>query len=369
VKELSALVHRRGIDALIVLTALGTALEAGLRNDAKLPATSLWLAVPAVTLIVLSLLGWRSQVFTAGAALWILAAGFSFVDGRLIVTAVGIQAAGMVASYLLGKTPDLRQAQVGLAIVIACAVIIVSNDPNRTSSEFVFVPALFVVAWVAGFVLRQRTEQSEEAREHAARLELEQQEQVRKTIAEERARIARELHDVVGHCVSVMTVQASGVRRMLAAEQSQEREALMALERVGREALGEMRRLVGVLRYPSPDLAPQPTIRDLDVLVAHARDSGLSVEVSIEGAPSGLPASIDLTAYRIVQEGLTKRHPACACAQRPRADLLPTEEPRDRDLGRRCGSRRQWSQRRARTARDARTRRRFWWAASGRARP
>jgi signal transduction histidine kinase len=293
----------------------------------------------------------------------------SFVDGRLIVTAVGIQAAGMVASYLLGKTPDLRQAQVGLAIVIACAVIIVSNDPNRTSSEFVFVPALFVVAWVAGFVLRQRTEQSEEAREHAARLELEQQEQVRKTIAEERARIARELHDVVGHCVSVMTVQASGVRRMLAAEQSQEREALMALERVGREALGEMRRLVGVLRYPSPDLAPQPTIRDLDVLVAHARDSGLSVEVSIEGAPSGLPASIDLTAYRIVQEGLTKRHPACACAQRPRADLLPTEEPRDRDLGRRCGSRRQWSQRRARTARDARTRRRFWWAASGRARP
>jgi signal transduction histidine kinase len=308
VKELSGLsglAHRRGIDALIVLTALGTALEAGLRRDARLPATSVWFAVPAVILVVVPLLGWRRQGFAAGTALWLLGAGLSFIDGRLVVTAVGIQAAAMVASYLMGKAQDLRQANVGLAIVIACAVIVVSNDPDRTSSEFFFVPGLFVVAWVAGFVLRQRTAQGEEARERAAHLELEQEEQVRKTIAEERARIARELHDVVGHCVSVMTVQTAGVRRMLSTEQSQERDALMAVERVGREALGEMRRLVGILRYSSPDLAPQPTLRDLDALVAHARDSGLSVDISVEGTPAGLPASIDLTAYRIVQEGLT----------------------------------------------------------------
>jgi signal transduction histidine kinase len=305
VNELSALFYRRGIDALIVLTALGSALEVGLRNDAKLPTTSVWFAVPAVALIVLSLLGWRRQPFAAGAALWVLAAGLSFIDGRLVVTAVGLQAAGLAASYLLGKCQDPRQAQVGLAIVIVCAVIVVSNDPNRTGSEFVFVPGLFVVAWAAGFVLRQRTAQSDEARERAARLELEQEEQARKAIAEERARIARELHDVVGHCVSVMTVQASGVRRMLNADQSQERDALMAVERVGREALGEMRRLVGMLRYSTPDLAPQPTLRDLDALIAHARDSGLSVDVSIEGMPSNLLASVDLTAYRIIQEGLT----------------------------------------------------------------
>jgi signal transduction histidine kinase len=305
VKEISALARRRGIDVLIVLTALGTALEAGLRDDARLPTTSLWLAVPAVALIVLSLLGWRHQVFASGAALWILAAGLSFIDGRLVVTAVGLQAAGMVASYLLGKAADLRQSRAGLAIAVACAVIVVSNDPQRTTTEFFFVPGLFVVAWVAGFVLRQRTAQGDEARERAAQLELEQEEQVRKTIAEERARIARELHDVVGHCVSVMTVQASGVRRMLTADQDREREALLAVERVGREALGEMRRLVGMLRYSSPDLAPQPSLRDLGALVAHAHDSGLRVDVSVEGVPAELPASIDLTAYRIVQEGLT----------------------------------------------------------------
>ncbi|HEX4017336.1 MAG TPA: sensor histidine kinase [Frankiaceae bacterium] len=305
VKELPALAGRRAIDALILLTALGTALEAGLRSDARLPATSVWFAVPAVILVVLPLLGWGQHGFAAGTALWILGAGLSFIDGRLVVTAVGIQAAAMIASYLMGKAQDLRQAQVGLAIVISCAVIVVSNDPNRTSSEFFFVPSLFVVAWVAGFVLRQRTAQGDEAREHATRLELEQEEQVRRTIAEERARIARELHDVVGHCVSVMTVQAAGVRRMLNPEQDQEREALMAVERVGREALAEMRRLVGMLRYSSPELAPQPTLRDLDALVAHARDSGLLVDVSVDGAASDLPASIDLTAYRIVQEGLT----------------------------------------------------------------
>jgi signal transduction histidine kinase len=317
VNEISAQVRRRGIDALIGLTALGTALEAALQDNAKLPTTSLWLAVPAVTVIVLSLLGWRSQVFAAGAALWILAAGLSFIDGRLVVTSVGIQVAGLVASYLLGNAQDLRQSQVGLGVVIACAAIIVSNDPNRTSSEFVLIPGLFTLAWVAGFVLRQRTAQGDEARERAAQLELEQEEQVRRTVAEERARIARELHDVVGHCVSVMTVGASGVRRVLTAEQSREREALMAVERVGREALGEMRRLVGVLRYASPELAPQPTLRDLDALVAHARDSGLRVDLAVEGVPSNLLASIDLTAYRIVQESLTNaiRHAHASAAR------------------------------------------------------
>lgn len=301
----SALVRARGIDALIVLTALATALEAALRDDARSPSTSPWLAAPAVAIVVLPLLGWRRQVFAAAVTLWLLGAGLSFFDGRLVTGTVGVQAAGMVASYLVGKAPELRQAKVGLGIVIACAVIVVSNDPNRTSSEFVFVPGLFVVAWVAGFVLRQRTAQGEQAKERAAQLELEQEEQMRRTIAEERARIARELHDVVGHCVSVMTVQASGVRRLLTAEQSQEREALLAVERVGREALGEMRRLVGMLRYSSPELAPQPTLRDLDALVAHARDSGLHVELAVEGVPADLPASIDLTAYRIVQEALT----------------------------------------------------------------
>ena len=290
---------------LIVLTALATAVEVALRDDAKQSSTPTWFAVSAVALIVLPLLAWRRQAFAAGAALWILAASLSFIDGRLVVATFGAQAGGMVAAYLLGKAPELRQARFGLAVIVACAVIVVSNDPHRTGSEFFFVPGLFVVAWAAGFVLRQRTAAGDEARERAVRLELEREEQVRRTIAEERSRIARELHDVVGHCVSVMTVQTSGVRRMLKNEQEQEREALLAVERVGREALSEMRRLVGMLRYSAPEFAPQPTLADLDALVAHAQDSGLHVDVTVEGVPANLPASVDLTAYRIVQEGLT----------------------------------------------------------------
>jgi len=126
-------------------------------------------------------------------------------------------------------------------------------------------------------------------------------------VAEERARIARELHEVVGHSVSVMTVQASAVRRRLKPDQEQEREALEIVEQTGREALAEMRRLVGVLRRPeeAPALAPQPSLEHLERLVSQARESGLPVELKVEGDPMQLPPGVDLTAYRLVQEGLT----------------------------------------------------------------
>jgi signal transduction histidine kinase len=126
-------------------------------------------------------------------------------------------------------------------------------------------------------------------------------------VSDERARIARELHDVVGHSVSVMTVQASAVRRLLRPHQERQREALLVVEQTGREALAEMRRMVGVLRRPEegPALAPQPSLEHADKLVEHAREAGLQVELSIEGTPEQLPAGLDLTAYRLVQEGLT----------------------------------------------------------------
>ncbi|MGZ8740952.1 MAG: sensor histidine kinase, partial [Gaiellaceae bacterium] len=139
------------------------------------------------------------------------------------------------------------------------------------------------------------------------RLESERADEARAAVAEERARIARELHDVVGHSVSVMTVQASGVRRLLRPDQQRERDALLIVERTGREALAEMRRMVGVLRRPEegPVLAPQPSLEHLDRLVEQAREAGLPVELRVEGDAFQLPAGVDLTAYRLVQEGLT----------------------------------------------------------------
>jgi len=149
--------------------------------------------------------------------------------------------------------------------------------------------------------------EADEFKERATRAEREREERARVAVADERARIARELHDVVGHSVSVMTVQASAVRRLLLPEQQREREALLVVERTGREALAEMRRMVGVLRRPeeAPALAPQPSLEHLDKLVAQAREAGLPVELRVEGDSVQLPAGVDLTAYRLIQEGLT----------------------------------------------------------------
>ena len=140
-----------------------------------------------------------------------------------------------------------------------------------------------------------------------------------RAVAEERQRIARELHDVVAHSVSVMTVQAGAVRRLLHPDQERERLALEAIEATGREALTEMRRLVGLLRDQSatPDFAPQPSMRAIDVLLGTVRESGLPVDLVVEGTPAELPPGVDLAAYRVIQEALTNAlkyaGPARAC--------------------------------------------------------
>jgi signal transduction histidine kinase len=126
-------------------------------------------------------------------------------------------------------------------------------------------------------------------------------------VAEERNRIARELHDVIGHSVSVMTVQASAVRRRLTPDQAAERQALETVEAVGREALAEMRRMVGVLRQSGDEtqLEPPPGLDQLDRLADKFRTAGLPVELEVNGAVQELAPGLDLTAYRLVQEGLT----------------------------------------------------------------
>jgi signal transduction histidine kinase len=174
---------------------------------------------------------------------------------------------------------------------------------------------------VVGFTLGRKFAEANEAKERATRAEREREARARAAVADERARIARELHDVVGHSVSVMTVQASGVRRLLRPEQEREREALLIVERTGREALAEMRRMVGVLRRPeeAPALAPQPSLEHVDRLVEQTREAGLPVELRVEGEATELPAGVDLTAYRLVQEGLTN---ALKHARATRAEVV-----------------------------------------------
>jgi signal transduction histidine kinase len=213
-------------------------------------------------------------------------------------------AIGAMASF--GAAKERRIAYAGFAIAFATIAYVIHRFHNGIS-DIPFIVGVFIAAWCIGFFLSSRSRQTAELRERAERLELEREVEARTAVAEERARIARELHDIVGHSVSVMTVQASAVRRLLREDQEREREALRTVEETGRAALGEMRRLVGVLRRPeeAPALVPQPSLQYVDKLVEQTREAGLPTELRLEGERTPLPQVIDLTAYRLVQEGLT----------------------------------------------------------------
>jgi signal transduction histidine kinase len=293
---------------LIVLAALWAALEVLLRDDpVRAPRSPLWFAVPAVLLVVLPLLGRRRFPFAAPAALWLLAAFFSFADGRLIVYATGVYVAGLVASFLLGNLRDAVQARVGLAVVVGAAGVVGYNDPRGGAAELLIVPVLFVIAWLAGYALRERVAQAEAAEERAFQAERERESAARIAVAEERARIARELHDIVAHSVSVMVLQVGAVRHKLPPAMVDDKEALKGVEEAGRSALAEMRRLLGAMHDGGDgvELAPQPTLGDLNALAEKVCLAGLPVQVHVEGDPVPLPRAIELSAYRIVQEGLT----------------------------------------------------------------
>jgi signal transduction histidine kinase len=305
VSRIWPLARRYGFDALIVIAAIEGALELVVRQGgADAPTTTLWFTVPALALVPLPLLARHRFPFGAPATLWLLAAALSFVDGRLVTFAVSTFAAGLAAALLLGNLRDETQARVGLAIVVAGAVSIVYNDPSHTGGEYVFTPLVFVIAWLAGFALHERSEQAEAAEVRATRAELERDAAARIAVAEERARIARELHDIVAHAMSVMVLQVGALRHKADPE---EREVLEGIEDTGRTALAEMRRLLGAMRREGDDLelAPQPGIERIEPLLVEIRRAGLPVELHVEGEPFPLSQAVDLSAYRIVQEGLT----------------------------------------------------------------
>jgi signal transduction histidine kinase len=277
--------------------------------------------VLAIVAILTPLFARRRFPFGAPAALGVAAVLTSFVDERLVPFDFIIFLASCAAVFLLGLIRERAQAVAGLLLAWGIAAVVAYRDPIGNLDGFIATSVIFGIVWTIAFALSRKFEEADEARERAARAEGEREQRARAAVSEERARIARELHDVVGHSVSVMTVQASAVRRLLRPEQEREREALLVVERTGREALAEMRRMVGVLRRPeeAPALAPQPSLEYVDKLVEQAREAGLPVELCVEGEPLPLPAGVDLTAYRLVQEGLTN---ALKHARAERAQVL-----------------------------------------------
>ena len=323
--------RRHAFDALIVAAAVEAALEVAFRRDAPdAPRSTLWFAVPATAAVVLPLLARRRFPFAAPAAVWLVAAVLSFIDGRLVVFTVTASVAGMAAAVLLGNVRNEVQARLGLLIVVGGSAVVVADKPDHATGELVFIPVLFAIGWLAGFALRERGAQAEAAEERAAQAERERDIASRLAVAEERARIARELHDVVAHAVSVMVLQVGAVRHGL--PEAEDRDALESVEHAGRTALTEMRRLLGAMRSDgeSAELAPQPGLDDLDPLLEELGRAGLPVRLHVEGERYPLPRALDLSAYRIVQEGLTNalKHAQAAEAEvtvRYRAEELELE--------------------------------------------
>jgi signal transduction histidine kinase len=292
-------------ELLIGALAVAAILELILSPTA--PSTSLWFAVPAVVVLMLPLFTRRRFPFGAPAAYWILAAALSLVDGVLIPSIESLFPVGLASAVLLGNLRDARQAWTGLAIVLAGITTVVYNIPGHATTELILIPIDFGIAWAAGFALRMRGEQAEAAEVRATQAERDREAAARIAVAEERARIARELHDIVAHAVSVMVLQIGAVRHKLPQTLEEDKDALRGVEQAGRSALAEMRRLLGAMRQDGQglELTPQPGLDSLDSLLEEVGRAGLPVRLHLDGDRFPLPRAIDLSAYRIIQEGLT----------------------------------------------------------------
>jgi signal transduction histidine kinase len=235
----------------------------------------------------------------------------------------------VLVSFSVGFETDPPRSGVGLAIILvpflaAQTVNVGGFVPSDLAAGAVFIGG----PWGVGAATRQRTRRAAEAMARAELLEHEQQERAARAVVEERTRIARELHDVVSHSISVVTIQTQAVRRRLDPSQEREIEDLARVEATARDAMAEMRRLFGVLRSSGeqPSLAPQPGLQDLPALVERTTSPTTRVELHVEGEPVPLPAGLDLAAYRVAQEGVTNavKHAHASCV-----DVTLTWTPRE----------------------------------------
>jgi signal transduction histidine kinase len=214
-----------------------------------------------------------------------------------------------VALYSVAAHSERRRAIAGAVIVAAFVLLfeipklVEGGRVDGLAGEWLFLGGV----WLLGRWVRQRRQRTAELEHHAADLEADRAALAREAVADERARIAREMHDAVAHSVSVIVLQAGAAEQVLATSPERARESLVTIQDSGREAIGELRRMLGLLRDPVAEgsLAPQPGVGRLDVLLEQVRAAGLPVELTVEGEPRHLPPGIDRSAYRIVQEGLT----------------------------------------------------------------
>jgi signal transduction histidine kinase len=211
-----------------------------------------------------------------------------------------------IALFTVAVELDRRDSlRAGIATLVVIAPALLASGGWTHPVKLVGPLLGFAVAWLIGDSIRTRRRYIGALEERAERLEREREAEAARAVAEEQARIARELHDVIAHALSVIVVQAAAAQDVFARRPERAREALEAIERSGRGALQELRGLLGSVRGEEVAFAPPPRLADLDHLLEELRESGLPVSVTIEGQPAALPEAVDLSAYRVVQEALT----------------------------------------------------------------
>jgi signal transduction histidine kinase len=283
-------------DAAVVVVLIASQIQVWRHEDHPHRSLSV-MALVAVGALLFRRLAPFGAVLASAAGVCI----FTFVDPSGAYDTSTLFFLLLLGCWAAGSLPDARQAAIGFAAFLVGAWLVMLRGPGWEEVLWVTLPLTGV--FVLSVAATRKLQAVRDAEERARRSELE----AKQAVEEERARITRELHDVLAHSVSVMTVQASAVRRLLKPDQEREREALLTVEETGRQALAEMRRLLGIMRDDAEPAAraPQPGIGTLPALVDQIRQSGLPVELTIEGTPVRLPAGVDLSAYRIVQEALT----------------------------------------------------------------
>ena len=312
-----ALLWRRMTDLVVIGFFVGTQIEAWVQRNLSEPHWKVALLAAGATL---PLALYRRAPLVGPVLTFTALAVTATVNGLLVDNAIGFILTFLAAMWLVGLYNEPFSAFSGLFAGIVGIWYTMSQFPpqDRSPGSYVFITLFGCGAWFAGYAIGHRSRQTQALRERARRLEQDRAEEAARAVAEERARIARELHDVIAHSVSVMVVQTAGVRRLLTPEQERERQALETVEQTGRQALAEMRRLLGVLRRADdrPQLAPQPGLSGIERLLEQVRKAGLPVDLQVEGEPVELPPGIDLAAFRIVQEALTNtlRHAGPATA-------------------------------------------------------
>lgn len=208
--------------------------------------------------------------------------------------------------FSLAVHASTRRAAAGLAVSAVALAIEVAATTN-SFGDYVFVGAFLAGSWLAGRAVRARQQRADELFDRTVRLEVEREDKAREAATNERARIARELHDVISHSVSVMVVQAGAAEQVFDSDPDQARNALRSIQETGRQARHELRRLLGLMRADRDDavLAPQPGLAQLPTLVEQLRRSGLEVDLDVRVEPRTLSPGLQLAAYRIIQEALT----------------------------------------------------------------